>query len=281
MRRGPFYAAAMGLLGFVYVAPAGWMVLTAFKTRQDALATPPKLVFAPTLEHFRSLLGGVTEQGQRVFAGSFGRILLNSLGIAAAGVAVALACGLLAAYAFSRRRVRGGGVLLFHILALRMMPPLVTIIPLYVLFSRIGLGGSYVGIVLVYAAFNLPFAIWMLKSFLDELPRAAEEAAWLDGSGRLRLLLRVCLPQLWTGVAATAVIGIVFTWNDFLFAQMLTGADTRTLPVAMLRVMGADVGTDWGLFAAIGTIQLAPVLLVAYVLQDKLLRGVTFGTLSR
>ena len=189
--------------------------------------------------------------------------------------------GFLAAYPLSRRATPGGFFLLFYILVLRMIPPLVTIIPLYVIFSRIGLGGSYVGIILVYTAFNLPFAIWMLKSFLDELPIAAEEAARLDGSSTARILWRICLPQMLSGFAATAVIALVFTWNDFLFAQMLTGADTRTLPVAMLRVMGADVGTDWGVFAAIGAITLAPVLLVTFFLQKQLLRGATFGTVRQ
>lgn len=281
MTRRPVFAAAMALLGLLYVSPVIWMLLAAFKSRPDALATPPKLFFTPTLEHFRSLFTGVTVDGTRLFATGFERYVVNSVAIAMVSVALSLLLGGLAAYGFSRRAPRGGFYLLFHILVLRMMPPLVTIIPLYVIFSRIGLGGSYVGIVLVYTAFNLPFAIWMLKSFFDELPLASEEAARLDGSTLWRILWRVCLPQMGGGIAATAVIALVFTWNDFLFAQMLTGADTRTLPVAMLRVMGADVGTDWGVFAAIGTITLIPVLAVTFFLQEQLLRGVTFGTLRR
>lgn len=272
--------AGTALLGLVYFVPVLWMLLAAFKTRQDALAVPPKLIFTPTLEHFESLFTGM-ENGKQVFPTGFEHYVFNSLFVAGTSVALALALGLLAAYGFARLRLPVASFLLFYTLALRMIPPLTTIIPLYVIFSKIGLGGSYVGLIAVYTAFNLPFAIWMLRSFLLELPRAAEEAAWLDGSSPRRILWRVCLPQIRSGLAATAIIALVFTWNDFLFSQMLSGVDTRTIPVAMLRVMGADFGTDWGLFAAAGTIYLAPVLLVAFFLQNQLLRGATFGTVTR
>lgn len=270
-------AAAAGLIYFI---PVIWMLLAAFKTRTDALAVPPKLIFTPTLEHFVSLFTGF-EDGKQVFPDGFQLYIFNSLFIAAVSVGAALCLGLLAAYGFARLRLPGTQFLLFYTLTMRMIPPLTTIIPLYVIFSKIGLGGSYAGLILVYTAFNMPFAIWMLRSFIVELPRAAEEAAWLDGSSHFAILRRVIIPQLRGGLAATAIIALVFTWNDFLFSQMLSGRDTRTIPVAMLRVMGADFGTDWGLFAASGTIYLAPVLLVAFFLQNQLLRGATFGTVSR
>ena len=191
-----------------------------------------------------------------------------------------MALGALAAYGFSRLRVPGRDYYMFYVLALRMMPPLTLIVPLYLLFRLSGLGGSYVGIILVYTAFNLPFSIWMLRSFLDELNTQIEEAAWLDGCSHFAIFSKICLPQISAGIAATAMIAFVFTWNDFLFSLLLTGQDTRTVPVAMVRVVGADVGVDWGVFAAIGTIYLAPILVVVFVLQRHLLRGATFGTLS-
>ncbi len=269
------------LVGLIYVSPVLWMLLTAIKTRPDALATPPKLFFTPTLEHFHALFSGFTAGGQQVFPTGFQYYILNSIVICTISVLAALALGLFAAYGVARLDVPGARWLMFYTLVLRMMPPLATIIPLYVVFSRIGLGGSYIEIILVYTAFNLPFAIWMLRSFLLELPRAAEEAARLDGSSRPMILWRICLPQLRGGLAATAILSFVFTWNDFLFSQMLTGQDTRTIPVAMLRVLGADFGTDWGIFAAAGAIYLAPVVLVAFFLQNQLLRGATFGTVTR
>lgn len=269
------------VLGFVYFTPVIWMLLAAIKTRPDALATPPKIFFAPTLEHFRALFTGFTDAGQQVFPTGFQYYIFNSIFIAGTSVLLALGLGLLAAYGFARLPIRGAHWLLFYTLVLRMIPPLTTIIPLYVIFSRLGIGGSYIEIILVYTAFNLPFAVWMLRSFLIELPRAAEEAAWLDGTSRLGVLWKICLPQLRGGIAATAIIAFVFTWNDFLFSQILTGTQTRTIPIAMLRVLGADFGTDWGLFAAAGAIYLAPVLLVAFFLQNQLLRGATFGTVTR
>jgi multiple sugar transport system permease protein len=196
-------------------------------------------------------------------------------------VALALALGALAAYCFARLRVAGRDYFMFYILVVRMVPPITAIIPLYFLFRVTGLGGGYVAIILVYTAFNLPFAIWMLKSFIDELHLPIEEAARLDGSSELKILWRICLPQMRAGVAATAIIAFVFTWNDFLFSLLLTSVTTRTVPVAMTRVVGADVGVDWGVFAAIGTIYLLPVLLIAFFLQGQLLRGATFGTVPR
>jgi len=281
--RGSGWRRTIGasLVGLIYFFPVVWMILAAFKSRPDALATPPKLIFTPTLEHYWSLFHRVTADGKQIFPTGFERYVLNSIGIATTSVLLAIALGGIAAYAFARMPIKGRDYYMFYILALRMMPPLAAVIPIYVIFSRIGLGGSYLGIILVYTAFNLPFAIWMLRSFIQELHRPIEEAAWLDGSSTMTIIRRICIPQLGAGIAATAVIGFLFTWNDFLFGLMLTGTDTRTLPVAMATVMGADVSNDWGIFAAIGTIYLAPVLLVAYFMQNQLLRGATFGTITR
>ena len=269
------------LIGLVYFFPVIWMILAAFKTRADALATPPKLFFTPTLEHFWASFHRVSADGERVINTGLEWNFANSLIISLVSVGLALALGATAAYGFARLRLRGRDYFMFYILVLRMVPPITAIVPLYFLFRVTGLGGSYAAIILVYTAFNLPFAIWMLKSFIDELHRPIEEAARLDGSSELKILWRICLPQMRAGIAATAIIAFVFTWNDFLFSLLLTSVDTRTVPVAMTRVVGADVGVDWGVFAAIGTIYLLPVLLIAFFLQGQLLRGVTFGTVPR
>jgi multiple sugar transport system permease protein len=269
------------LVGLVYFFPVIWMILAAFKTRADALATPPKLFFTPTLEHFWASFHRVSTDGSQVFDTGLDRNFANSLFISLVSVALALALGALAAYGFARLRIVGRDYFMFYILVLRMVPPITAIVPLYVLFRVTGLGGGYVAIILVYTAFNLPFVIWMLRSFLDELHQPIEEAARLDGSSELKILWRICLPQMQAGIAATAIIAFVFTWNDFLFSLLLTSVDTRTVPVAMTRVVGADVGVDWGVFAAIGTIYLLPVLLIAFFLQGQLLRGATFGTVPR
>jgi len=269
------------LVGLVYFFPVIWMILAAFKTRADALATPPKLFFTPTLEHFWASFHRLSADGARVLDTGLERNFANSICISLVSVGLALFLGAIAAYGFARLRLAGRDYYLFYILVLRMVPPITAIVPLYFLFRVTGLGGTYTAIVLVYTAFNLPFAIWMLKSFMDELHRPIEEAARLDGSSELTILWRICLPQMRAGIAATAIIAFVFTWNDFLFSLLLTGVDTRTVPVAMTRVVGADVGVDWGVFAAIGTIYLLPVLLIAFFLQDQLMRGATFGTVPR
>jgi len=269
------------VVGLVYFFPVIWMILAAFKTRADALATPPKLFFTPTLEHFWASFHRVSTDGAQVFDTGLDRNFANSIFISLASVALALALGALAAYGFARLRIVGRDHFMFYILVLRMVPPITAIVPLYVLFRVTGLGGGYIAIILVYTAFNLPFVIWMLRSFLDELHQPIEEAARLDGSSELKILWRICLPQMQAGIAATAIIAFVFTWNDFLFSLLLTSVDTRTVPVAMTRVVGADVGVDWGVFAAIGTIYLLPVLLIAFFLQSQLLRGASFGTVPR
>jgi multiple sugar transport system permease protein len=269
------------LVGLVYFFPVIWMILSAFKTRADALATPPKLFFTPTFEHFWASFHRLSADGTRVFDTGLQWNFVNSLFISLVSVSLALALGASAAYGFARLRVVGRDHFMFYILVLRMVPPITAIVPLYFLFRVTGLGGTFVAIILVYTAFNLPFAIWMLKSFIDELHRPIEEAARLDGSSEPKILWSICLPQIRAGIAATAIIAFVFTWNDFLFSLLLTSVDTRTVPVAMTRVVGADVGVDWGVFAAIGTIYLLPVLLIAFFLQGQLLRGLTFGTVPR
>ena len=167
------------------------------------------------------------------------------------------------------------------VLTARMLPPIVLIIPLFVIFRMTGLAGSYLGIILLYTAFNLPFAIWMMKSFFDDLPREVEDAARTDGSSEWRVFFRVCLPQVKAGIAATATLGLILTWNEFLMALLLTGPETRTVPVGMGASLGSGSGVDWGRLAAIETLFLIPVVLVTFVLQNQLLRGVTFGTITQ
>ncbi len=273
-------ACAAGI-GFLYFLPVFWIVLTAFKTRQDALATPPKLLFTPTLENFVGVFRRASTFGQQAIDTGFGLYFFNSVFIAATGVALALVIGTLAAYGFSRYPLKGNDTYLFVILTTRMLPPIVVIIPIFLMFRVTGLSGSYLGVVLLYAAFNLPFSVWMMKSFFDELSSEVEDAARLDGSNERGVFFRICLPQLKAGLAATAVFALILSWNEFLFALLLTVTDTRTVQVAMSRTIGGQMGVDWGLLAAIITLFLIPVFLVTYLLQSHLLRGVTFGTIQK
>ena len=268
-------------VSFIYFFPVLWIILTAFKTYEDALAVPAKFFFTPTFDNFSQVFNRSYSAGAAVQDTGFTLYFFNSLFISGVSVLLALALGTLAAFGFSRYPLKGNDTYLFMILSTRMLPAIVVIIPIFIMFRVTGLAGSYAGIIALYTAFNLPFAIWMLKSFMDDLHRPIEEAARLDGSSELKILWRICLPQMRAGLAATAIIAFVFTWNDFLFSLLLTSVDTRTVPVAMTRVVGADVGVNWGVFAAIGTLYLAPVLLIAFFLQGQLMRGATFGTLPR
>ena len=284
MRRRPLDRAGWGrtlccgLVGFVYFLPVLWIVLTAFKSPRDILTST--LVFTPTLENFANVFARVHYEGGERLETGFDLYFVNSIVISGASVGLALILGTAAAYGFSRWPLRGNDSYLLAILTARMLPPIVLIVPLFVLFRMTGLAGSYLGIILLYTAFNLPFAIWMMKSFFDEVPRETEDAARTEGSSEWRVFFRICLPQVKAGLAATATLGLILTWNEFLMALLLTGPETRTVPVGMGGSLGTGIGVDWGRLAAIETLFLIPVVLVTFVLQNQLLRGVTFGTIS-
>ncbi len=275
------WSAFTGVISFIYFVPVLWIILTAFKTHNDALAIPPKFFFTPTMENFVSVFSRAYIKGRAAVDTGFDLYFFNSVFIAGTSVVLALIIGMLAAYGFSRYPLKGNDTYLFIILTTRMLPPIIVIIPIFLMFRVTGLSGTYIGIILLYTAFNLPFAVWMMKSFFDELSPDVEDAARLDGSSETMVFLRICLPQVKAGLAATAVFGLILTWNEFLFALLLTGIDTRTVPVAMAQTIGGDIGVRWGLLAAIETLFLVPVIVVTFVLQNQLLRGVTFGTIKR
>jgi multiple sugar transport system permease protein len=282
-------------ISFVYFLPVLFIIFTAIKPQALALSVPPTLsptslfglipdqfVFTPTVENFGSVFSRVMMAGGQPEATGFDRFFFNSIAIASSSVLLALVLGTLAAYGFSRYPLKGNDTYLFIILTTRMLPAIVVIIPVILMFRAAGLSGSYLGIILLYTAFNLAFTIWMMKSFFDELSTDVEDAARIDGSSEIKVFWKICLPQTVAGLAATFVFGLILTWNEFLFALLLTGPDTRTVPVAMNQaVSSGGRGTDWTLLAAIETLFLIPVFLVTFFLQDHLLRGVTFGTVRK
>lgn len=289
------YTLFAALVSLIYFLPVLFIVITSFKLQTEALATPPKLfptsffglipesfVFTPTLENFSAVFSRSFTTGGVAESTGFDRYFFNSIFIASTSVLLALVIGTLAAYGFSRYPLKGNDTYLFIILTTRMLPAIVVIIPVILMFRAVGLSGSYVGIILLYTAFNLPFTIWMMKSFFDELSPDVEDAARLDGSSERGVFFKIGLPQVLAGLSATFVFGLILTWNEFLFALLLTGVDTRTVPVAMNQaVAGGGIGVLWGLLAAIETLFLIPVFLVTFFLQNHLLRGVTFGTVKR
>jgi multiple sugar transport system permease protein len=275
------WTAFAGLISLIYFFPVLWIILTAFKTRSDALAVPPKFFFTPTLQNFTNVFFRESITAQAAQATEFPLYFFNSIFIAGTSVFLALILGTLAAYGFSRYPLRGNDTYLFVILTTRMLPPIVVIIPIFLMFRLTGLAGTYWGIILLYTAFNIPFSVWLVKSFFDELNPEIEDAARMDGAGEKRVFFAMCLPQILAGLAATFVFGMILTWNEFIFALLLTGVETRTVPVAMARTMGGEIGVDYGLLAAIVTLFLIPIFVVTYILQNQLLRGVTFGTVKK
>jgi multiple sugar transport system permease protein len=285
----------VALISFIYFLPVLLIIITSFKLQNEALAVPPKIfptslfglvpddyVFSPTLENYASVFSRAMTAGAAAQDTGFDRYFFNSIVIASVSVFLALVIGTMAAFGFSRYPLKGNDTYLFVILTTRMLPAIVVIIPIILMFRVAGLSGSYLGIIMLYTAFNLPFTIWMMKSFFDELALDVEDAARIDGSSDVRVFFKIALPQVVAGLAATFVFGLILTWNEFLFALLLTGVDTRTVPVAMNQaVAGGGIGVLWGLLAAIETLFLIPVFLVTFFLQNHLLRGVTFGTVKR
>jgi multiple sugar transport system permease protein len=285
----------VAVIAFIYFLPVLFIIFTALKPQALALSVPPTLsptsffglipdqyVFSPTFENFGSVFSRSMTPGGAPEPTGFDRYFFNSIVIATASVLLALVIGTLAAFGFSRYPLKGNDTYLFIILTTRMLPAIVVIIPVILMFRVVGLSGSYTGIILLYTAFNLAFTIWMMKSFFDELSLDVEDAARIDGSSDMKVFFKICLPQVVAGLAATFVFGLILTWNEFLFALLLSGPDTRTVPVAMNQaVSSGGRGTDWTLLAAIETLFLIPVFLVTFFLQNHLLRGVTFGTVKR
>jgi multiple sugar transport system permease protein len=285
----------VAVVSFIYFLPVLMIIFTAIKPSSQALLVPPTLsptslfglipeqfVFTPTLENFGQVFSRVMTAGGQPEPTGFDRFFFNSIVIATVSVLLALVLGTLASYGFSRYPLKGNDTYLFIILTTRMLPAIVVIIPVILMFRAAGLSGSYIGLILLYTAFNLAFTIWMMKSFFDELSTDVEDAARIDGSSETKVFWKVCLPQVVAGLAATFVFGLILTWNEFLFSLLLSGKDTRTVPVAMNQaVSSGGRGTDWTLLAAIETLFLIPVFLVTFFLQEHLLRGVTFGTVKK
>jgi len=289
------YTLIAAVIAIIYFLPVLFIIFTAIKPQDLALSVPPTVsptslfglipdafVFSPTLENFGSVFSRVMTPGGAPENTGFDLYFFNSIVIATVSVLLALVIGTLAAFGFSRYPLKGNDTYLFIILTTRMLPAIVVIIPVILMFRVVHLSGSYAGIILLYTAFNLAFTIWMMKSFFDELSLDVEDAARIDGSSEVKVFLKICLPQVLAGLAATFVFGLILTWNEFLFALLLSGPDTRTVPVAMNQaVSSGGRGTDWTLLAAIETLFLIPVFLVTFFLQNHLLRGVTFGTVKR
>jgi multiple sugar transport system permease protein len=265
--------ALLGLAVLLTLAPVYWMVTMSLKSEVDQFAVPPRWVsFTPTLAHYRDAF----------FARSFGLYLVNSLVISVASTLGAMVLGTLAAYALARFRWprKTGTRLSLWILSTRMFPPIVTAVPLFLMMRDVGLLNTRLALVIVYTAFNLPFVVWMMRGFFNEIPRELEEAARVDGDSRLGALRRVVLPLVVPGLAATAIFCLIVSWNELLLALILTQTDAAmTLPVGIAgRVTQYEI--KWGVMSAAGVVAMMPILVFALSVQRYLVRGLSLGAVK-
>ena len=205
---------------------------------------------------------------------------LNSLIVAITSTVLAVGMGTITAYGFSRFRVPGEADLLFFILSTRMLPPVVVAIPMFLMYRVVGLNDTHIGLIILYTAFNLSFSVWLMKGFMDEIPKEYEEAALVDGYTRMQAFFKIVLPEAATGIAATAVFCFITAWNEYAFALIMTNRRAQTAPPFIPAQIGSGL-TDWTAIAAGTFLFLLPVAIFTFLLRNHLLRGVTFGAIRK
>ena len=287
----------------ITLIPLLWIIATGFKSPADSIAYPPVVVFEPTLEGYVNLFTDRTratedmleeagppqtwyeeiarERGTVITGPSrYGERFLNSVIIGFGSTALCMILGTMAAYAFSRFKVPLKDDLLFFILSTRMMPPIAVAIPIFLMFRNLGLNDTHLGMILLYTAVNLSLSVWLLKGFIDEIPIEYEEAALIDGYTRFQAFYKVVLPQAATGIASTAIFCLIFAWNEYALAVLLTSGQAQTAPPFIPNIIGVN-GKDWPALAAGATIFLVPVMVFTVLLRKHLLRGITFGAVRK
>ena len=293
----------------IFLAPIYWIGSTAFKPRNLATSVPPTVFFEPQITSFLKLFtrrvqlrGPVEEEvyeaapwweqqiydggervlraGENVQLSAYPNRFLNSLIIAITSTVLAVGMGTLTAYGFSRFRVAGEQDLLFFILSTRMLPPVVVAIPMFLMYRAVGMTDTHIGLIILYTAFNLSFSVWLMKGFMDEIPKEYEEAALVDGYTRMQAFFKIVLPEAATGIAATAVFCFITAWNEYAFALMMTNRDAQTAPPFIPAQIGSGI-TDWTTIAAGTLLFLLPVAIFTFALRGHLLRGVTFGAIRK
>lgn len=260
--------AGMGLA--IWVFPVIWGLLTSFKAERDVLAYPPVWLFKPTLDNYREVLFG---------ASSILPNLFSSCIVAISATLLTMLLAVPAAYALARLRYPAKRASGFYVLVTQMLPPVGLIIPYYLALQKLGGLDTYSGLTLIYLTFSLPFAIWLMVSYLEDVPFEMEEAALLDRAGRLRTLWYVILPQVRGGIAVTAVFVFLNAWNEFMFAVVLGGNRVRPVTVAMFNFISVEQ-TQWSRLAAGAMLAMAPVILIGILAQRHIVKGLTVGAVK-
>jgi ABC-type glycerol-3-phosphate transport system permease component len=268
--RGLVLWLVAGLLLAVWVFPVLWGLLTSFKTERDVLAYPPTILFQPTLDNYREVIFG---------SSSILPNLWSSLVVSTLATLLTMLFAVPAAYALARLRYPAKATSGFYVLATQMLPPVGLIIPYYLVLQKIGGLDSYSGLTAIYLTFSLPFAIWLMVSYFEDIPAEMEEAALLDRAGRFRTLWYVILPQVRGGIAVTTIFVFLNAWNEFLFAVVLGGNNVRPVTVAMFNFISVEQ-TQWARLAAGAMLAMAPVILIGLAAQRHIVKGLTVGAVK-
>lgn len=264
--RAIIYALVIVLVAIV-LAPFLWLLRMSFETNAQIFAFPPRLWFSPTLSNYAAL-----------WHSEFRHSFANSAIVSVTSTAIAMVLGVPAAYALSRMRARSDALSLW-IIASRLAPPTAFAIPYFLAYRWLDLLDTRTGLILIYLTFDLSLVIWLMRPFFENAPRALEEAAWIDGASFRQTLVHIVLPTAVPGLAATAILCFVFSWNDFFFALILTRTDAMTAPVAVVNFMNYE-GWEWGRIAAGGTMVMLPVLAFSLLVRRFLVGGLTAGAVK-
>jgi multiple sugar transport system permease protein len=267
--RALIFAVAVAVLA-VWAFPVLWALLTSFKTERDVLAYPPKIVFAPTLANYADVLFG---------SSTILPNLLSSFVVAGFTTVFTIIIAVPAAYALARLEFPAKRSTGFYVLATQMLPPIGLIIPYYLAMQKLAALDTYSGLIVIYLTFSLPFAVWLMVSYFEDIPREMEEAALLDRAGRLRALWYVILPQVRGGIAVTTIFVFLNAWNEFLFAVVLGGNRVRTVTVAMFNFISVEQ-TLWAKLAAGAVLAMLPVIVLGLVAQRHIVKGLTVGAVK-
>lgn len=260
----------LGLVATLFFAfPIFWMAASSLKSEADVASYPPLWLFAPSLHSYRQLF---EEMGAL-------DALVNSCVIVGIATCLAMIAGTLAAYALARFDVKGKNVIAFEVLSIRMLPPIVSVIPLFILAKQLGIFDTPLLLIAVYTLSGLPFVVWVMRVFIQEIPQSIEEAALIDGCSRFQAFWRVTLPLLLPGLAATMVIVFMFAWNEFLLASILTSRDAKTLPVIAANAIKPKA-ISFALASAAGVLMSLPVVVLVLMMQRYLVRGLTLGAIK-
>jgi multiple sugar transport system permease protein len=281
IRRNAFVLPALviGIYLVFSTGPVIWLMLSSIKNRQDLFSWPPTVIFRPVLTGYEAVFGLGSAQQTATAVGLYDS-LVNSIVVSGFGTLFAVVLGALAGYAASRFRFPGRSDFMFFVLSTRMIPPVAVLVFYHVLYSRLQLTDTKVGLVLVTTFINLGLATWIMKGFFDAVPTEVENIALVNGYSRLYAFRRLVIPMVKGGIAATAGFCFIFSWNEFAFSSILATTRAKTLPVKISSAMGAT-GIEWTQIFAAGFVLVVPVVIFFYLIRRYLLMGMTFGVLAR